>query len=141
MRAVVERFQLRLEDLPPWDDEQASANYVAKLSRDFMRCGAGEVESQHALYLGTDRAISIDEEEEVGQEDENDGSGQGSSSKKASFNVVEHEATSPQELVCYPCWRPRVPKSIQFISDVSSMDHFGVLGRDFSRVSDNNDTP
>ena len=121
MRAVLERFQLRIEDLPHWADEQASANYVAKLSRDFMRCGAGEVESQHALYLGTGRAIAIDEEEEVEQEDENDGSEQGSSLKKTSFNVAEHEATSPQELVCYPCCQPRVPKSIRFISDFLSI--------------------
>lgn len=50
MRPIVEKYQLQLEDLPSWEeDEVACQRYEAKLSRDFMRFGIGEVHSVESL--------------------------------------------------------------------------------------------
>ncbi|KAF6755958.1 hypothetical protein DFP72DRAFT_990005 [Ephemerocybe angulata] len=103
MRRVLERFQVRIEDVPSWEeDAEAAANYVAPLSRDFMRCGLGDGLSRETLYRGTEIGPSMGEGE-GGRAGEERGRVEieehGSSSHEVNlFNVTEHEASSPQEL-------------------------------------------
>ena len=105
MRQVLERYQLRIEDVPSWEEDlDAAANYVATLSRDFMRGGLGENHIED-LYRGMGRCVSIDEEggEEEGEEGGNVEMEQddGFSKQVTPFNVTEHEAALPQDLVCF----------------------------------------
>lgn len=104
MRQVVEGYQLRIEDVPSWEeDSNAAANYVAPLSRDFMRCGIAE-DYIHDLYRGMGSCISLDEgDDEEGAEGESVEMEQDDEFSKQvePFNVTEHEAASPQDLVCF----------------------------------------
>lgn len=120
MRQVVERFHLCVEDVPSWEeDEEAATHYVGALSRDFMRSGTGEGPSLEVMYLETERDPSSVGEggEERGVEA---GLGQGPSKTEATFNVTKHEASSPQDLVCFIASGPRAQRLFN-VSDFLSM--------------------
>lgn len=136
MRQVLERHQLRIEDVPSWEeDPDAAANYVATLSRDFMRCGLGQNHIQD-LYRGMGRCVPIDEEggEEEGEEGGNVEMEQDDAFSKqvTPFNVTEHEAALPQDLVCFTHFGTRGLLHIGFL-----IDCYSVLSRDLGRSPKN----
>jgi hypothetical protein len=136
MRLMLDRFQLRVEDVPSWEeDEEAALNYVAPLSRDFMRYGMSDVASQEALYRCEPRSSTAKNEE--GEEVEMGGV-QATTRWASPFNAKAHETPLVQELVCFFSYDYR----FSFRTQWSCLSILGRLtGRDLARVAHSHDTP
>ena len=48
-KLTLDKYQLAVEDLPCWEHELNSPTYSARLCRDFMRHGVGEVHTKESL--------------------------------------------------------------------------------------------
>ena len=105
MRIVLEKYQIRVEDVPSWEDGLASRTYVAKLSRDFLRFGVGEVHSKESLLPEAEGdKDDVDPEEDIGRSEDVVGEDRGGDINEASagalmFDFEAHEGDSRSELV------------------------------------------
>jgi hypothetical protein len=105
MRLVLEKYQIRLEDVPSWEDGLASRTYVAKLSRDFLRFGVGEVHSKESLLPEANEGDKddVDPEEDIGRSEDMVGEDRDGDINEDSaalmFDFEAHEGDSRSELV------------------------------------------
>lgn len=103
MRLVLEKYQIRVEDVPSWEDGLASRTYVAKLSRDFLRFGVGEVHSKESLLPEANEGDKddVDPEEDIGDMVGEDRGGDINEDSAAAlmFDFEAHEGDSRSELV------------------------------------------
>lgn len=106
MRIVLEKYQIRVEDVPSWEDGLASRTYVAKLSRDFLRFGVGEVHSKESLLPEAHEGDKddVDPEEDIGRSEDvvgedRDGDINEASAAALMFDFEAHEGDSRSELV------------------------------------------
>ncbi|KDR82830.1 hypothetical protein GALMADRAFT_220831 [Galerina marginata CBS 339.88] len=55
---ILQKYQINLEDLPSWEAGMEHPPYVAKLCRDFLRYGVGEVHTLESLVPETDEQVT-----------------------------------------------------------------------------------
>ncbi|TFK40782.1 hypothetical protein BDQ12DRAFT_770762 [Crucibulum laeve] len=66
MKRVLEKYTIKLEDVPEWDDNCLSPHYEASLCRDFVIHGVGDIHTQESLLADVDdkeQKLTVDEEE------------------------------------------------------------------------------
>lgn len=101
MKIVLEKYQIRVEDVPSWEDGLASRTYVAKLSRDFLRFGVGEVHSKESLLPeaseGDKDDVDPEEDEDLVGEDRG-GDINEASAAALMFDFETHEGDLRSEL-------------------------------------------
>lgn len=67
------KYRIEIEDLPSWEDDSDCSVYTAKLCRDFMRHGVGEVHTKESLLPETLKPDIRDSEQAKPLDDEHGG--------------------------------------------------------------------
>ncbi|KAF8158160.1 hypothetical protein B0H34DRAFT_443560 [Crassisporium funariophilum] len=64
-RLVLQKYQISVQDVPSWEDGPDASAYVAKLCRDFLRYGVGEVHSMESMMPEQNKEVMDLEKEDI----------------------------------------------------------------------------